>query len=555
MRRPARAIVAVLVTLICVATLTGVSPNNVASGLASPADAAPEACARNEIGNSTPVTTGQNATRRPVVFVHGWTGKPLTDLAGAIYNDFPSSVSVFSFDYSNWSAYWASDDHIAPCLAAYLAGVSNAFKSAGGDGRIIYVAHSMGGLAIRYAMDPTKVNDAVTAAQVPWLITVDTPHLGSAWGGLGAAQAFELFNGVLGKDVPNPFGVDGGRCLALHDKGSELAASCDGLPPWLPGGTTLYEIAGAITVQRTFLGVHLYDIPLASDGIVDASSSRGYLTSGPGGIAPVVSSPTVGTTVHSQEVDCDVSSGQLGGAVKTLKGTLASADVPVELLTDWGALQNLQADSHTPLTLGLDAAALFVATCSHIHITSDPDTVEQIATDIATIAKANPAVAKPSGRWTDSTVVITGNSLGAVTRGMSLAQASAAAGVTIDEGGDGEDGNETVPNLSILAIQGQCFVAGNYDRSTPKVVTPDGFALGQTVDQLKAIYGSRLAYTAGTVTTGNGYLSAGQRINVGYFVHDSGGLLFFQTENFATSGAIRIIVSESDGPLPHCSYS
>ena len=343
--------------------------------------ASPETCSRPDFGTSTPPSHGQSAALRPVVFVHGWTGKPMTQTASDIQKTLHGQISTYTFDYTNWASYWASNDHIAPCLADYLRQVSDAYRAVGGDGRLIYVAHSMGGLAIRYAMDPTKVAHPATAAQVPWLITLDTPSLGSPMGDLGIAQGKEVLSNILGSK-PNPFGNDGGRCLKLHTSGQDLPASCDGLPPWLPGGTTLDQIGGAITVQRYMFGIHLYDVPLDSDGIVDYASSTGYLKSGPGGTAPVVSSPTNGTTVHSHQITCDVSSGQIHASLEALQGTLGSVAVPFQEITDWATLTDLSKGYHTPFTDLIELAATEPGACSHVNITKNHDAEAQLVTDI-----------------------------------------------------------------------------------------------------------------------------------------------------------------------------
>ena len=540
-RRPLLTVLAAVLAATSAAVVAAAVPAAARSAAARSA-AEPQSCARTDLRSSTPAAQGQSAGKRPVVFAHGWTGAPLTHTASAVQAQLPGKVSVFTFDYSKWSAYWASDDHIAPCLADYLNQVSAAYTAAGGDGRIIYVAHSMGGIAIRYAMDATKVIAPVTASKVPWIVTVDTPHLGSPWGGLGAAQAKEIFATAVGVDRPNPFGVDGGRCLALHDRGSPLPASCDGLPPWLPGGSSLYQIAASITVRRTLLGVHLYDIPLSSDGIVDESSERGYLTSGPGGHAPVVSSATAGTTVHSQYIDCSVTTGQLGGAINAIGGLSSSADLPLAELSDWGAMQNLQAGQHSLLTLTLDAAALFAATCSHIHVMSDPAAVTQIASDVSTVLSA---AAPPT--WTSSQLTITPQSLGAVRVGMTGDQAQGAAGETFDGAGDGFTYpiRPGYPHLYVGGAPGEYArgagspvrcVGASDPAGRQDIVTADGFHLGGSVAQLLAIYGSRARYMPAPA-------GGGMTDYAGYVVTEPAGDLAF----VVYSGAVREIAG---GPTP-----
>jgi pimeloyl-ACP methyl ester carboxylesterase len=386
-----------LAALMALALSTGLT---VGSGPQAPAAAATStgaSCARTDFGNSTSPSRGQAADRRPVVFVHGWTGQPMTATAAKVRKKMHGHVSTFSFDYSHWAAYWASNDHIAPRLAKYVNCVSAAYKKAHGDGRVVLVAHSMGGLAIRYAMARGKVAHPIPASTAQWIITVDTPFLGSPWAGRkSAAQLWEAVkHRVPGIALPNPFGNDGGLCLQQHNKGSPLPAPCDGLPPWLPGGTTLHQVVSTITVRRTFLGIHLYDVPLISDGVVDVSSQRGYLTSGPGGKAPYVTGPHHGTTVHTQRVACTISGGQLDDALHAIAGGLVSR--PLIVLAgegiDWDAMHQLQNGTHDASTMVLDAAALVEAPCSHIHTPTYHATIARIAADLETIAKHAPVPA------------------------------------------------------------------------------------------------------------------------------------------------------------------
>jgi pimeloyl-ACP methyl ester carboxylesterase len=143
---------ATLTAALSVAAVTVVAPVGTTPAHAS----AGATCARTNFGDSTPPErAADNPTRRPVVFVHGWTGRVLTGLGQVVAAKVGDDIQPMVFDYSKWSAYWASDDHIAPCLADYLNAVSAAYAGAGGDGRLIYVAHSLGGLAIRYALAGT----------------------------------------------------------------------------------------------------------------------------------------------------------------------------------------------------------------------------------------------------------------------------------------------------------------------------------------------------------------------------------------------------------------
>ncbi|WIX91339.1 hypothetical protein [Amycolatopsis sp. DG1A-15b] len=105
------------------------------------------------------------------------------DTAKALRNQFGDRIKTFVYDYSHWSSYWASDEHIAPCLAYYLGQVSAEYEMAGCDKKVIVVAHSMGGIATRCALADGAAAKPPLATVVPYIITLGTPSLGSPWGG------------------------------------------------------------------------------------------------------------------------------------------------------------------------------------------------------------------------------------------------------------------------------------------------------------------------------------------------------------------------------------
>jgi hypothetical protein len=137
--------------------------------------------------------------------------------------------------------------------------------------------------------------------------------------------------------------------------------------------------------------------------------------------------------------------------------------------------------------------------------------------------------------------VITPRSLGGVTIGMTLAQATAAAGVQIVEVGDGygyPSGNSGM-GIGIVGPPNDpaaCVFAAR-TTSGPAVVTAQGFLLGGTVQALQALYGSRLRYVPKPTT---GYMR-----QAGYVVSFPDGNLAF-----ATSQGIVTAISGGPGVTP-----
>ena len=153
----------------------------------------------------------------------------------------------------------------------------------------------------------------------------------------------------------------------------------------------------------------------------------------------------------------------------------------------------------------------------------------------------------PSGRWTDSLVVITADSLGAVTRGMTLAQAEAAAGTGLASSGDGifRPTDHTTTGSTVLQFSWgvTCFDA---TRSTggsgTTVATSAGVRLGDPMSRLAAVYGSTARpFTADPTWTGAGNIPAGIIVPSG-----NGVLLFVGSSPDRRGGTITSIRGAAD---------
>ncbi len=363
----------------------------VAVPIAMPSPAVADTPLECDFAGSTPPRAGQNAARRPVVLVHGWTSARMDKTADALRKQLESRISTYVFDYSRWSSYWAADEHIAPCLAGYLKQVSAAYHDVGGDAKVIVVAYSMGGLATRYAMTNGSTADPVLATAVPYIITMGTPSLGSPWGGTAFSTGKEFIQKVFGH--ADPSGASGGDCLAEHDKGRPLPKDCGGLPPWLPNGVQLTQIAGDITVDRTIFGRKLSSIPLYSDGIVPVPSAHGYPTSGPSGTGPIDSGKSISGT-DSCRVDF----------ARVTNATMQLRFVVPRLLIDYVTLQDLQANRFSAPVMAYLGGATFTASCSHIHLPADQSalnqTTEKIRSAITALAQSPAkAIAPFLGKW------------------------------------------------------------------------------------------------------------------------------------------------------------
>lgn len=112
----------------------------------------------------------------PVLFVHGLAAK------GADWDPFRSYLSGQNlnivtdvFDYSNYNTKWVTDPNIGAALADKIACLATSSRQQGGQGKVIVVAHSMGGLATRQAI----AERSAILQDLGMVITIATPNTGS----------------------------------------------------------------------------------------------------------------------------------------------------------------------------------------------------------------------------------------------------------------------------------------------------------------------------------------------------------------------------------------
>jgi hypothetical protein len=152
-----------------------------------------------------------------------------------------------------------------------------------------------------------------------------------------------------------------------------------------------------------------------------------------------------------------------------------------------------------------------------------------------------------SGRWTDSQIVITAHSLGAVTRGMTGAQAEAAAGVSLTSPGDEilQPADHTITGSTTLRISwgDTCFDATRATSGPGTTVTTSaGVNLGDPMSRIAAAYGSAAApFTADPTWPGPGNVPAGIIVQV-----SDGVLLFVGSSPDGRGGAITSIRGDAD---------
>ncbi len=212
----------------------------------------------------------------PVLFVPGMGAKPSeftsggsASLASAV-GRLPG-VKVSFFDYHSYDLEWVTDPHIGPALARNIACLADKSVALGGPGKVVVIAHSMGGLALRDAAAQVVAGRSV-GSRVGLAVTVATPNDGSWVEGVvtSASDDQSGTGGSVGRLVidrlmlaartactdraQDPRAVAGliASCGLLLAPGSPAAramapgsAQLAALPP-LPTSIPLYAVAGNI---------------------------------------------------------------------------------------------------------------------------------------------------------------------------------------------------------------------------------------------------------------------------------------------------------------------
>jgi pimeloyl-ACP methyl ester carboxylesterase len=228
--------------------------------------------------------------RQPVILIHGI----FNDAQGTFGSDNDPASMFFAVDmlHGTWTSaynYGSTDgervDVNGPPFAQYVRAVARASKEAGGPGKVVVVAYSMGGLITRWAA--TAGGEANDIAMV---ITIAVPNEGAP-----LADKANTVHSIVCKTpqsvqrhVPymSEFCADFTAAANLAAYGSEIKA----LKP-LPASIELHSIAAELYVFNP-LGWGMVLYPMGSDMIVPVSSA---LAKRPGGnqyIIPAFRSPT-----------------------------------------------------------------------------------------------------------------------------------------------------------------------------------------------------------------------------------------------------------------------
>lgn len=193
----------------------------------------------------------------PVLLVHGFTGSKddMALLGGRLAELLGSKVSVSYFDYKAHNTDWVTDggdESIATRLRTAIDCLASASKAAGGPGQIAVIAHSMGGLATRAALDGST-------GRVALVVTLGTPNNGSYLAGrktnndveLSARQAALGLLHAVTRWIPGVGALVGNlntpatEAMAIGSR--QLAA----LPAWSPS-IPVYAVGGNVELSLRY---------------------------------------------------------------------------------------------------------------------------------------------------------------------------------------------------------------------------------------------------------------------------------------------------------------
>ncbi|MET8853399.1 alpha/beta fold hydrolase [Amycolatopsis sp. NPDC004625] len=231
-------------------------------------------------------TSGSLAGRVPVLLVHGFNSAPSTWGFGDQHPGVPSAVKqlcsatthVEGFDYSAVHTEWVTDNRIGPALATAIADLAQRSRQAGGPGKVVIVAHSMGGLATRCALDPGCGHRSVRD-DVAGVVTFGTPNHGTFLKSYGLSLPEGVLLRALSGQCVRRF--EASLCEFVDAIATSPAAHAftpgsgeeKRLPPW-PQNLPTRAVAGKITLTTSLFG-HVFQLGDVGDAVVGVESAHG----------------------------------------------------------------------------------------------------------------------------------------------------------------------------------------------------------------------------------------------------------------------------------------
>ena len=238
-------------------------------------------------------------TRVPIILVHGFTSSASTWDKSVSEFGTDLRTCVFRFDYATTSTLWVDDQHNAPALAKVIRDLGDRSKAAGGAGKVIVVAHSLGGLLTLCASSTACVGQGAVPKDVLLdVITMGTPLHGTFLKGYGASLVVDALGALDSLTSCRYVGIPG-LCEEFKALESSPAAAAftpgssqlKSMPPW-PNEVPVYAIAGSLRLQAKVF-TYTQTIGDVGDAVVSEESA-------------LAGSHPVGSLGGREVVDCGV---------------------------------------------------------------------------------------------------------------------------------------------------------------------------------------------------------------------------------------------------------
>lgn len=222
----------------------------------------------------------------PVLFVHGLnsSAKMWLEATDTVYDPVEAMPNVVAdtFDYENEHSLWVDHPNIGPKLARRIACLANESRKAGGAGKVMVVAHSMGGLATRFAAGQTDEFTGKKVSDVLGLVmTIGTPHKGTPIADLASVAihmlcfAGQAFSGTVEDCKKKKSAILGMQSFVSSGKVDELSMLPTGVPQLgIAGNATTTVLLMGLPVIVPYFGTDLV-VPTASALVGSKETSKG----------------------------------------------------------------------------------------------------------------------------------------------------------------------------------------------------------------------------------------------------------------------------------------
>lgn len=228
---------------------------------------APTGAAAQTVSYQDCLATPDIGDRLPIVLVHGFNSSPVAwpDTTRSYLASPESKFCVAAFDYETSATRWVTDENIGSALGKVIVKIAEKSARDGGAGRVVVLAHSMGGLATRCAASIECSGVPNVAESIRAVITFGAPHLGSTLRGYGRSVVSGVIGHVLGTACRlsgDAAGTgrgfcDNGRALLTSEAAeafTPLSAELRALPAF-PSNIPVRSLSGTVQVRTAFWGV------------------------------------------------------------------------------------------------------------------------------------------------------------------------------------------------------------------------------------------------------------------------------------------------------------